>query len=58
MVCGDINIAHREIDLKNLKNNSKRSGFLPEERAWIDDFLSIGMIDIWRHQNPDEIKYS
>lgn len=58
IVCGDINIAHREIDLKNPKENSKRSGFLPEERAWVDDFLSIGMVDSWRVQHPDDIKYS
>lgn len=58
IVCGDINTAHREIDLKHPKENSKRSGFLPEERAWIDDFLSIGMVDAWRIQHPDEIKYS
>jgi exodeoxyribonuclease-3 len=58
IVCGDINIAHREVDLKNPKENSKRSGFLPEERAWIDDFLSIGMVDSWRVQHPETIKYS
>ncbi|AFA47640.1 exodeoxyribonuclease III [Acetobacterium woodii] len=58
IVCGDINIAHQEIDLKNPKENSKRSGFLPEERAWIDDFLSIGMVDSWRVQHPEEVKYS
>ncbi|KNZ40640.1 exodeoxyribonuclease III [Acetobacterium bakii] len=58
ILCGDINIAHREIDLKHPKENSKRSGFLPEERAWIDDFLSIGMVDAWRMQHPDEIKYT
>lgn len=58
IVGGDINIAHREIDLKHPKENSKRSGFLPEERAWIDEFLNIGMVDSWRVQHPDEIKYS
>jgi len=58
IVGGDINIAHREIDLKNPKENSKRSGFLPEERAWVDDFLSIGMVDSWRVQHPEAIKYS
>ncbi|MGL4605944.1 MAG: exodeoxyribonuclease III [Eubacteriaceae bacterium] len=58
IVCGDINIAHQEMDLKHPKENSKRSGFLPEERAWIDSFLSIGMIDVWRFQHPEEIKYS
>lgn len=58
IVCGDINIAHCEIDLKHPKENSKRSGFLPEERAWVSDFLSIGMVDSWRVQHPDEVKYS
>jgi exodeoxyribonuclease-3 len=58
IICGDINIAHTEIDLKNPKANSKRSGFLPEERAWVSDFLTIGMKDAWRIQHPDEIKYS
>jgi len=58
IVCGDINIAHCEIDLKHPKENSKRSGFLPEERAWVSDFLSIGMVDSWRNQHPDEVKYS
>jgi len=58
IVCGDINTAHCEIDLKHPKENSKRSGFLPEERAWITEFLSIGMVDSWRVQHPDEVKYS
>ncbi|MGV8906159.1 MAG: exodeoxyribonuclease III [Acetobacterium sp.] len=58
IVCGDINIAHSEIDLKHPKENSKRSGFLPEERAWVSDFLNIGMVDSWRSQHPDEVKYS
>lgn len=58
IVCGDINIAHCEIDLKHPKENSKRSGFLPEERAWVSDFLNIGMVDSWRIQHPDEVKYS
>lgn len=58
IVCGDINIAHCEIDLKHPKSNSKRSGFLPEERAWVSDFLDIGMVDSWRFQHPDEVKYS
>ncbi|HEY5537034.1 MAG TPA: exodeoxyribonuclease III [Acetobacterium sp.] len=58
IVCGDINIAHCEIDLKHPKENSKRSGFLPEEREWVSDFLSVGMVDSWRAQHPDEVKYS
>ncbi len=57
IICGDWNIAHKEIDLKNWKGNRKNSGFLPEERAWMDDlFGSLGMIDSFRvvNQNPDE----
>ena len=49
VVCGDINIAHQEIDLKNYKGNKKNSGFLPEERAWIGDlFKRVGWIDVYR----------
>ncbi|AQW86381.1 exodeoxyribonuclease III (exonuclease III) [Campylobacter pinnipediorum subsp. caledonicus] len=53
--CGDVNTAHQEIDLKNPKANSKTSGFLPIERAWIDEVLSNGFIDTFRHFNPDKI---
>jgi exodeoxyribonuclease III len=49
IVCGDVNTAHREIDLKNPKSNAERSGFLPMERAWIDKFLAHGYIDTFRH---------
>jgi exodeoxyribonuclease-3 len=58
IVCGDVNTAHREIDLKNPKSNAKRSGFLPIERAWVDKFLDDGYIDTFRHFYPDEVKYS
>ncbi len=58
IISGDYNTAHREIDLKNPKSNEKRSGFLPEERAWIDKFISQGYIDTFRHFFPDQIKYS
>ena len=51
--CGDVNTAHREIDLKNPKANSKTSGFLPIERAWIDEVLKSGFIDTFRAINGD-----
>ncbi len=48
VVCGDFNTAHTEIDLKNPKQNEKNSGFLPEERAWLDTFVSHGYVDSFR----------
>lgn len=48
IVCGDFNIAHKEIDLKNPKTNTKNAGFLPEERAWMEELLSNGYIDTFR----------
>ena len=53
IICGDWNIAHQEIDLKNWRGNLKHSGFLPEERAWITDLLNIGFIDTWRTLYPE-----
>ncbi len=56
LICGDWNIAHKEIDLKNWRQNRKNSGFLPEERAWLDDvFGSYGFVDAFRsiEQEPD-----
>jgi exodeoxyribonuclease-3 len=54
ILCGDWNIAHREIDLKNWKGNRKNSGFLPEERAWMSDlFERIGLVDVYRQLYPD-----
>jgi exodeoxyribonuclease III len=47
--CGDMNIAHKEIDLKNWKANQKNSGFLPEERAWVDQVLDLEFIDTFRY---------
>jgi exodeoxyribonuclease-3 len=52
IVVGDYNIAHREIDIHDPKGNKKSSGFLPEERAWMDQFLDSGWVDTYRHQNP------
>lgn len=59
IICGDFNIAHRNIDIKNWKSNQKHSGFLPEERAWLDlIFDKIGYIDAYRYKNPDKIEYT
>ena len=51
--CGDVNTAHEEIDLARPKENEDNTGFLPQERAWIDEVVNHGYIDIWRslHQN-------
>ncbi len=53
IVCGDVNTAHKEIDLARPKANEKTSGFLPMEREWIDKFLSHGYIDTLRHARGD-----
>ena len=54
VLCGDINIAHQEKDLKNWKGNLKNSGFLPEERAWMTSLLSdTGLVDVYRQLQPD-----
>jgi exodeoxyribonuclease-3 len=53
ILCGDINIAHQEIDLKNFKSNKKNSGFLPEERAWMTRLLTEGgIVDVYRKLEP------
>ena len=52
--CGDLNVAHKEIDLKNPKTNRKNAGFTDEERAKMTTLLSNGFIDTWRHFYPDE----
>ena len=54
ILCGDWNIAHREIDLKNWRSNQKNSGFLPEERAWLSRvFDELGWVDVYRRLHPD-----
>lgn len=51
--CGDVNTAHQPIDLARPRENEKTSGYLPEERAWIDKVLADGWVDTFRHRNPD-----
>lgn len=58
LVCGDLNIAHQPIDLKNWRSNQKNSGFLPEERAWFTRLLESGWRDSFRELNPDSPAYS
>ncbi len=59
ILCGDWNIAHREIDLKNWRANQKNSGFLPHERAWLDElFDEVGYIDAFRSVNPQAGQYT
>lgn len=54
VICGDWNIAHKEVDLKNYKGNKKNSGFLPEERAWLTElFDQVGWVDVYRKLHPD-----
>ena len=58
VVCGDVNTAHREIDLARPKENAKISGFLPEERAWMDTFIDHGYVDTFRQFNQEPNNYS
>ncbi|MBD3421649.1 MAG: exodeoxyribonuclease III [Chitinivibrionales bacterium] len=58
VICGDVNTAHKEIDLARPKANEKTSGFLPVERAWIDSFLARGYIDIFRTYCRKPEKYT
>jgi len=55
ILVGDVNIAHREVDLKNWRSNQKNSGFLPEERAWMTRLLDdMGVVDVHRHLRPHD----
>ena len=58
IVCGDMNVAHEEIDLKNPKSNTMNAGFTAEERHKFSQLLSHGFTDSWRYLHPDEVKYS
>ena len=59
ILCGDWNIAHKPIDLKNWRSNQKNSGFLPEERAWLDQVLGpVGWVDAFRTVNQEAEQYT
>ena len=58
LICGDVNIAHTALDICRDKANAKKSGFLPEERKWVDDFLDDGWIDVYRSLNKGVESYS
>ena len=53
VICGDLNVAHREIDIKNAKSNHGNSGFTPEERSCMSRLLDSGFVDTFRHLHPD-----
>ena len=58
VICGDFNTAHNEIDLRHPKANKNTSGFLPQERAWIDTYLAHGFVDIYRQLYPERVEYT
>ena len=58
IVCGDLNVAHNEIDLKNPSSNRHNAGFTDEERGKFNALLASGFTDSWRFLNPDTVKYS
>lgn len=58
ILCGDFNTCHREIDLRHPKANANATGFLPEERAWIDRYLEHGLVDIFRRLYPEKVEYT
>ena len=58
ILCGDFNTAHNEIDLRHPRQNSKATGFLPEERAWVDRYLNQGFIDVFRKLYPERVEYT
>ncbi len=58
LICGDVNICHREIDIHNPKSNAKTSGFLPDERAWVEKFIGTGFVDTFRHKVKDPHHYT
>jgi exodeoxyribonuclease-3 len=58
VLCGDFNTAHFEIDLRHPKENAKTTGFLPEERIWIDRYLAHGLVDVYRLLYPERVQYT
>ncbi len=58
VMCGDFNVARKEIDLARPKENVMNAGFTKEERYWADQFVAAGFVDTFRHLNPDKVQYS
>ena len=58
VICGDLNVAHNDIDIKNPASNRHKAGFTDEERGKFDALLDAGFVDSWRMLNPDTVKYS
>jgi exodeoxyribonuclease-3 len=58
IITGDFNTSHMPIDLRNPKQNANISGFMPEERAWVDKYLEHGFVDIYRRLYPDRVQYT
>lgn len=58
VLCGDMNVAHQEIDLKNPDTNHFNAGFSDEERGKMTELLDAGFVDTWRYQHPQDVKYS
>lgn len=58
VICGDLNICHREIDIHNPVSNKNSSGFLPHERAWLSKFMELGLLDSFRMFHPEPDRYS
>ncbi len=58
ILCGDYNIAHKDIDIHDPKGNKNSSGFLPDERAWMDEFFAHGWVDAFRQVHPEPGRYS
>ena len=58
ILCGDFNTCHKEIDLRHPRENSRNTGFLPEERAWIDKYLEHGFVDAFRRLYPEKVEYT
>ncbi len=58
IITGDFNTAHMPIDLRNPKENESTSGFMPEERAWVDKYLEHGFVDVYRRLYPERVQYT